>query len=394
MRILSSLTYYLPHISGLTIYARRLVNGLAAKGHSVTIVTSKHDSRLAGEEFIDGARVLRTRGLFKLSKGIFMPFYPLRLARELHRHDVLLLHLPQLEAAFAAVYARLIARRPVVTIVHCDIELPRGLIQIVFMPLIRLSHLVTGVFSNVLVVNSGDYLESSRYLQRFRAKVRVSPPPCALARPSSLDDVWGLGDAPAVGFVGRFAEEKGIAYLLDAIPDVLSMRPDVRFVFVGESQQVLGENTFATIKEQLRRLGDHAVLTGIVPEGQLAALFERFDVVVLPSINSTESFGMVQVEAMLAGTPVVASDIAGVREPVNATGMGEVVASKDPPALAAAILRVLEGGKARYARPREEIEALFGVDRSVKVFERLLESLVPAVAVAGEPAAAESRSGR
>ncbi len=61
----------------------------------------------------------------------------------------------------------------------------------------------------------------------------------------------------------------------------------------------------------------------------------------MPSINSTESFGMVQVEAMICGTPVIASDLPGVRQPVKSSGMGKIVAVKDAKSLADAITEQL-----------------------------------------------------
>ncbi len=378
MRILSSLTYYDPHISGLTIYAKRVLQGLAQRGHTATIVTSQHDRSLAKRELLDEITVVRTRATVKVSKGILMPFYPFRLAREIHRHDVLLLHLPQLEAPFAAAYARLVTRKPVVTVCHCDIELPPGLVGAVFMPVIRLSHLITGLFSNVIVVNSQDYANHSRYLRRFRRKVVVSPPPCAMREPAGARPP--ISGSPIVGFVGRFAEEKGIAYLIDAIPQILKEAPNACFVFVGEWQHVVGERVYDKVKDKLDALGEHVTLTGVISDETLAAYFQVFDVLVLPSVNSTESFGMVQVEAMLAGTPVVASDSPGIREPIVATGMGELVQPRDSGAIAEAVLRV-HANRSDYMRSRSDIERIFGVERAVMFFEQLLTAVRDGVAL-------------
>jgi len=75
LRILLSLTYYRPHVSGLTIYVQRLAEALAARGHTVTVLTSQYDKRLPQEEIINGVRVVREPVAFWISKGAIMPGY-------------------------------------------------------------------------------------------------------------------------------------------------------------------------------------------------------------------------------------------------------------------------------------------------------------------------------
>jgi len=95
---------------------------------------------------------------------------------------------------------------------------------------------------------------------------------------------------------------------------------------------------------------------------------------VLPSLNSTESFGMVQVEAMLCGTPSIASALPGVRQPVMQTGMGLVVPIGDSAALAEAIIQVLSD-RARFVRSREDIAGRFSTERTANEYEALFAEL-------------------
>jgi glycosyltransferase involved in cell wall biosynthesis len=96
---------------------------------------------------------------------------------------------------------------------------------------------------------------------------------------------------------------------------------------------------------------------------------------VLPSLNSTESFGLVQVEGMLCGAPSIASALPGVRQPVTLTGMGEIVPIGDSVALAEAVIRVLND-KAKYRRPRSDIESLFSTPHTAELYEKLFEDLL------------------
>ncbi|MCA9430784.1 MAG: glycosyltransferase, partial [Candidatus Omnitrophica bacterium] len=71
------------------------------------------------------------------------------------------------------------------------------------------------------------------------------------------------------------------------------------------------------------------------------------------------------------GTPVVASDIPGVRVPVQTTGMGRLVQPANPDNLAATIVQVLQD-RSKYLRPREEVENFFSIDKTADAFEHLL----------------------
>ena len=99
MKILVALTYYRPHISGLTIYVERLARALAARGHSVTVLTSRFASHLPLREELDGVQVVRVPVAARISKGVLMPTIGFVANRLVWSHDVISLHLPQLDAS-------------------------------------------------------------------------------------------------------------------------------------------------------------------------------------------------------------------------------------------------------------------------------------------------------
>ena len=104
MKILTILTYYRPHTSGLTIYGERLAKSLVQLGHEVTILTSQYDNSLQREEFQDGVRIIRAPVLFRISKGVIMPTFGWLALKLTLRHDVIHLHLPQFDAAGVAFF--------------------------------------------------------------------------------------------------------------------------------------------------------------------------------------------------------------------------------------------------------------------------------------------------
>jgi len=125
MRILIVLTYYRPHISGLTIYVQRLARALAKRGHQVTVLTSQYDKVLPSEEFVDGVRIVRAPVLLRISKGVIMPTFGYLAWKLVLKHDVIHLHLPQFDAAGVALRGRLL-KKPTVISYHCDLKLPPG----------------------------------------------------------------------------------------------------------------------------------------------------------------------------------------------------------------------------------------------------------------------------
>lgn len=380
MRILNSLYYYRPHYSGLTVYTERLARHLSSRGHEVTVLTSRYDRTLRAIEEVDGVTVKRLPVLLKVSKGPIMPTLMFEALRELRHADILHLHVPQLDAAPLALLGRLF-NVPVVLTYHCDLRLPDSFLNRIAGLLSELANRISVALADVVVANTRDYAEASQTLSKVLHKVRVIPPPIEIPAPAAEREKElreSLDVSPGqqlIGMAARLASEKGAEYLAEALPVVLRRFPEARVLYVGQYEDVLGEEEYGQrLGPILQQLGDHWTFLGILDSEDLAAFFSMCDVTVLPSINSTESFGMVQVESMLCGTPVVASDLPGVRQPTSATGMGIAVPARDSEALAGAILKVLDEPQA-FSRSRAEIEALYGAEVIADFYQDLFLEL-------------------
>ncbi|MEI2618980.1 MAG: glycosyltransferase family 4 protein [Thermomicrobiales bacterium] len=159
----------------------------------------------------------------------------------------------------------------------------------------------------------------------------------------SLDRFHGQADPlpqfmdgrPNILFVGRFNEpRKGFRYLIRAMPMIRSQFPDARLIVVGQGATDRYEHF-------LHQHGiDDVVFAGFVSADELPRYYASCDVFVAPS-TGRESFGLILLEAMASGKPVIASSIAGYSAVVRDGLDGVLVEPKNPQALALAIVRVL-----------------------------------------------------
>ena len=380
MKILIVLTYYRPHISGLTIYVERLARALAQRGHRVTVLTSHYAKDLPYREVLDGVTVIRHPVLFRMSKGSILPGFLSRAWMLTRQNDIVSVHLPQAEGGPLAIIGKFLARKPVVLTYHSDLQLPPGLFNRLIDRLVFLSNSTAAVFADRISAYTEDFARHSPYLSKFSRKIIVIPPPIQISPPdpnevTALKQRFHTNGHAVVGFAARFAEEKGINYLLGSIPLVREKIPAVKYLLAGQYQNVIGENVWERLQPQIHQYREHLEFLGQVPVQEMGNFFGACDVLTVPSINSTETFGLVQVEAMLSGCPVVATNLPGVREPIRMTGMGEVVPIKDARALADAIVRVLQD-RAKYIRPRQEIAEMFAIEKTVAAYEKLFGELL------------------
>ncbi|MBU0569248.1 glycosyltransferase, partial [Patescibacteria group bacterium] len=127
-KILIGISYYLPNISGLTIYAQNLAEELVKREHVVKVLTSKHLKKLPESEEKNGVLIKRVWTPFIFGRGPIMPTYLFEAYRTIKKADVVNLHLPQFEAFFSALLAKLLKKKLVVTY-HCDFSNWPGLIN-------------------------------------------------------------------------------------------------------------------------------------------------------------------------------------------------------------------------------------------------------------------------
>ena len=379
MKILVALSYYKPYVSGLTIYAARVAEAWARAGHEVTVLTSRHQLELPCEESLNGVRVVREPVMLKVSKGTVMPKFWLDAAAYVREADVVNIHLPQLESALLAHLGQKYGKKVILTY-HCDLQMPSGVINTLANKGVLWMNDIAFRNCDAIVTNSQDYADHSDILRKLSDKVRIIQPPVELE--SLSDDVNAAfrkrihaeDYSPVIGMACRFAADKGVEVLLDALPKVLEEFPRAAAFFMGPYENVLGE---AAYYERLKPRIDELIKTGHwqfmgkLPDAEVPAFYRCIDVLTMPSLNRTDSFGLVQIEAMMNGKPVVASDLPGIRVPVTRHGMGEIFPVGNADAMAAALVRVLRENRMYSEEKCAEIRNMYSPDHVAALYEEL-----------------------
>ena len=382
MRILIVLTYYRPHTSGLTIYAERLAKAFAKRGHTVTVLTSRYDRSLPLEEMDEGVRIVRAPVLLRISKGVIMPTFGMITNRLVLEHDVLQLHLPQFDAAGVALRGRLL-RKPTIVTYHCDLRMPPGLLSLTANVAIRFMNTLAALFTHRIVTYTRDYAEHSPYARRYMDKVRVILPPVVLPEVQE-EEIEQFSEKvnpekkhPVIGMAARFATEKGVEVLLNAMKDILEVHPNAMVQFAGPYEDIIGEEQYFKRLEPMIRKYEEAgnwKFLGVLNPAQMVSFYRNIDVLVMSSLNSTEAFGLVQIEAMLNGKPCVTANLPGVRQPVKMHGMGKIFPIGDSSALAKSVLEVLNNPESYRSNP-DEIARNYLPDRIAQEYEKLFEEI-------------------
>jgi rhamnosyl/mannosyltransferase len=354
MRIMHLYKDYFPVEGGIENHVRWLAEAQAARGHDVSVLVTSRTAQ-THIETMNGVRVIFASRLASVSSApVSLALFSL-LARE--RPDVLHLQFPYPWGELAALFFGH-ARKTVMTY-QSDIVRQRYL-RLVYAPFMErvLARMDT------IIATSPNYIETSPVLSRWKEKtiavpMGIDPSPFAatpVTRGPRLDDTFNLL------FVGALRYYKGLNYLLQALPQI----PKARLVVIGTGMM---EREWKDLARQLD-LTDRVEFVGEVANPDLPPYYAACDVFVLPCSERSEAFGLVQLEAMASGKPVVSCDVGTGVAFVNQDQVtGLVVQPKNPLALTNAVNR-LAGDRALRelmgAAGRARVAAEFTLDRMVE----------------------------
>lgn len=366
--------YYFPDAGGIESVTVSLSKGAALAGHAVSVVCFEK-TPASKKEVIDGVQVIRAP-IAKLLASQPLGFqYFLQCLTAAKKADVVHLHAPNMLGALCALFIpsgiRLLVHW------HSDV-LNKGALGKILRPL----EFALLRRANSIVTTSLVYADASETLAPFKDKIAVVPIGVPDAKhdgsdsqlPEALESQ--IGSRKIVLAVGRLVPYKGFDVLIRAAQQLTK---DSVVVIVGggplqkELEHVIEQNG----------LGDRVVLAGRLSDAALHALFERATLYCLPSTYRAEAFGVVLLEAMTYGLPIVASDIPGSGVPwVNQHGVsGLNVPIGDEKALAEACNQILGSQELRSTLSkgaRQRFLAEFTEDVSVKRMMSAYNSLLTA----------------
>ena len=371
LKVLHAAKFYPPVNGGMETVVGDLCEGTAEQW-DVRVVAA-NEGRPTAIEQRNGVRVIRAATLATRHSVPVCPSFPIHLWKE--SADCLVLHEPN-PVAGTSVFLHNPARRLVVWH-HADLLRPAwaphtyGRIQ---RALYRRADCV--IVSSPRLAGASPLVQQARRvavipfgidLDRYRGT--------GVDRAQAIANVKARAGTPIVLFVGRLVYYKGVHVLIDAMKTCAGT-----LVLVGDGPLE------AELRARAAALGmsDRVMFAGRVPDEELPAYFQAADVFALPSIASTEAFGVVQIEAMAAGVPVVSTNLPTGVPWVNQDGVtGIVVPPGDAGALASALGRLLTDrelrsrlGRSAFARA----DALFARERMIDAFRDVVETAVLAPA--------------
>ena len=366
--------------SGAENVAYYLAINMAQKGNKISIFTTSIDSKPSIEKY-ENIDIHRHSTNFRIiNRNISFSLF---LEATEYQIDVLHAHLTNSPNDFVIPRYTKGKNIPLIVTYHGDPERNMGGFIYKTGVFFYAKYILDKVLSyaDVIISPSGYYISESRFLGKYRDKIVVIPNGINIEDfdiPYSKEecrDKLGLPiDENMILFVGILSPYKGPDVLLRAMPKILKNIPNTKLVLVGSGG----------MKEELERLSkkigieDYVKFVGFVEESLKPLYYKAADVFCLPSTMSTESFGIVNLEAMACGVPIVASKIGGIPDAVKDGENGLLVPPRDPEKLADAIIYLLENENIRKKmgkNGREKVED-YSWERIAEMTEKVYKGVV------------------
>lgn len=352
---------------GVERYVHDLASELVSQGHHVTIICAR-SQRKKRADTIYSVRYLTP--VLRVANTEITPFLlPALLSQN---YDLIHTHVPTPWSADLSMLAKWIKRKPLVVTYHNDIGAQgvhsyiAAIYNRLFLPLVLKK-------ADRIIITRVHY--QSPFLNNYREKL-IHIPPGVNADQFRPAECPRIGDLFFLSVLDEYHKYKGIEILFSAIQRIKDRFPDIRVIIGGSGDQGY---KYKQIAAEMGIAGN-IVFAGYIPEQDLPQYYCGTSAFVLPSTDPTrEGFGLVLLEAMACGRPVITTDIAGMADDIREFRTGIIIEKGSAESLAAAIAWFMENPReseemGKDARTLIELRYDWKVitARMVKVYEQLV----------------------
>ena len=301
LRVLQVNKYYYPHIGGIERVVQQVAEGLADKTEMTVLVSA--EDRNYHEEDVNGAKLIRLPrhikfGSMPISFGLFGTLRKLS-----KQQDVIHLHMPFPIGDLACLLSGY--KGKIVLWWHSDVVRQKKLL-LLYKPVMK--RMLKR--ADAIVVATRGHIDGSAYLKPYREKCHIIPYGVEQSIEDKADQYIAKKELQQTAennspvrflFVGRYAYYKGCDVLLEAFAKVKNA--ELIMAGSGDKEDALKQKAVEL------GIGERTTFTGMMSEEELYKQYAKCDVFVLPSIARSEAFGLVQIEAMAFGKPVINTNL-------------------------------------------------------------------------------------
>lgn len=358
MKVTQVVKYLYPVYGGMERVAEIISNALESakiEEHRVFFLRDREHLKMididAGTSLVTPLFYFRAQPISFLSGSIAM-------LKRMRKTDVIVIHSPLPNLEISLYFFSFFIKRRIICVMHADPKDTRwkkaqGILNFFYTQFFKRCESV--VFTNEL--NATQSLIPCKRKVVINNGVKVVPGLRKQFQQKSLYDIL---------YVGSFREYKGIRYLIDS----LEFQKNIRLQLVGSGELLDAMKQYAAEK----KVSDRVIFHGNISDEKLNGIYLASDLFVLPSINGSEAFGLVQVEAMAKGLPVINTDLETAVKLVSLDGVtGYTVKPMDAAALAEAIEKVLQPDVyEKFSASAIERATLFSADKMSEAYLDLI----------------------
>ncbi len=333
-------------------HVRDLAEALIGLGHDVSVIAPADDDKPLPSYVVPAGKAVPVPYNGSVARLAFGPLSVSRVRRWVRDGDFDVLHVHEPAVPSVSLLACWVAAGPIVATVHT--AMPRSRVLLAAQPVLRSA--LEKIDGRIAVSEAA----RTTLVEHLGGDAVLIPNGVATRRYRQANPLTGWpGEGGAIGFLGRMEEpRKGLSVLLKAFEILAAQRAGLRLLIAGPGDaDAASQKLPADIRAR-------ALFLGEVTEEDKIRVLHSVDVFCSPNTGG-ESFGIVTAEAMAAGVPIVASDIAAFRQVLRGGSAGELFAAGDADALAAATARLLDDPARRAELSVAALDAVASYDWDV-----------------------------